>query len=133
MDTERQKLLLQIIEHAQEAKLSEFRLITDLADYRYYKGKYKSYKYLVKGLNKSAERCFKKYCNAVTSGVSNLTTLLAYQRLVQTSEFYQKELNTFADMLDEYDTYLFSGNLIWTYVLGCPRTEDQMRDYRKKD
>lgn len=130
-DIEAQQLLLEIIEHAQEAKPSEFRLITSLRDYKYYCGKVRSYKLLVKGLKKSTNRLFKKYCKSVTVGISNLTTLLAYQRLIQTLEFYQKELDTFVDMLDEYETYLFSGNLLWTIAMGIPRTEDQMRDYRK--
>jgi lipoate-protein ligase A len=130
-DTEAQQLLLEIIEHAQEAKLSEFRLITSLGEHKYYRGKVRSYKLLVKGLKKSANRLFKKYCKSVTAGISNLTTLLAYQRLIQTLEFYQKELDTFVNMLDEYETYLFSGNIFWTIAMGMPRTEDQMRDYRK--
>lgn len=131
-DTEAQQLLLEIIEYAQEAKPSEFHLIVNWEDYKYYCGKARSYKLLVKGLNKSANRLFKKYCKSVTVGISNFTTLLAYQRLIQTLEFYQKELATVQDMIDEYITYLFDGNLFWSFI-GFQRPDKDMRDFRRKD
>ena len=132
-NTELQNMLLEVIDHAQTAKLSEFRLITNWQEYRMYKGNYKAFKLLLRGLNKSSDRLFKKYCRGVTAGLSNFNTLLAYQRLVSTTEFYKKELAVIDDMLDEYETYLFSqGNLLWAY-LGFHRSEADMRDFRKKD
>lgn len=132
-NTELQNMLLKIIDHAQTAKLSKFCLITNWKEYRMYKGKYKAFKLLLRGLNKSSDRLFKRYCRGVTVGLSNFNTLLAYQRLCTTKAFYEKELATIADMLDEYETYLFSGaNLLWSY-LGFQRLDVDMRDFRKKD
>jgi hypothetical protein len=123
--------LINILEYTHTAKPFEFRLITNWLDYCYYRRRHKAYKLLVRGLERSADQLFKKYCKAVTSGVSNVTSLLAYKRLVTAAIFYKKELDTLTDMIDEYETYLFSGNLCWTFILGCPRTEDDMRDFRK--
>lgn len=130
--TEFQEMILKIIEHAETAKLSEFQLITTWVEYRNYKGKRKAFKLLVKGLHKSSDRLFKKYCNAVTAGVSDFTTLLAYQRLIATKEFYEKEIETLTDMIDEYETYLFAGDLFWAFI-GFRRREEDMLDFRKKD
>jgi hypothetical protein len=131
--SEFQEMILKVIKHAETAKLSEFQLIATWAEYRNYKGKRKAFKLLVDGLRKSSDRLFKKYCRGVTVGFSNFNTLLAYQRLVSTAEFYKKELAVIDDMLDEYETYLFSqGNLLWAH-LGAYRSDADMRDYRKKD
>ena len=129
---ELQEMLLKVIEHADTSKLSEFQLITTWAEYRKFKDKRKAFKLLVNGLEKSSNRCFKKYCRCVTAGISDFTTLLAYQRLDATREFYQKEVDTLTDMLDEYETYLFSGNIFWAYI-GFRRQEEDMVDFRKKD
>ena len=127
-----QEMILKVIEHAETAKLSEFQLITTWAEYRNYKGKCKAFKLLVNGLRKSSNRLFKKYCRAVTNGISDFTTLLAYQRLIATKEFYEKEVEILTDMIDEYETYLFSGDLFWAYI-GFRRREEDMIDFRKKD
>jgi hypothetical protein len=127
-----QEMILKVIEHAETAKLSEFQLITTWAEYRKYKGKRKAFKLLTNGLRKSSNRLFKRYCRAVTAGISDFTTLLAYQRLYTTREFYLKEIETLEDMLDEYETYLFSGNLFWAYIGFC-RSEYDMIDFRKRD
>lgn len=127
-----QEMILKVIEHAETAQLSEFQLITTWAEYRKYKGKHKAFKLLANGLRKSSNRLFKRYCRAVTAGISNFTTLLAYQRLFTVMEFYKKEIETLTDMLDEYETYLFSGNLLWAYI-GFHRSEEDMIDFRKKD
>lgn len=127
-----QEMILKVIEHAETAKLSEFQLITTWAEYRTYKGKRKAFKLLVNGLRKSSNRLFKKYCRAVTAGISNFTTLLAYQRLIATKAFYEKEVETLTDMIDEYETYLFSGDLFWAYI-GFRRCEEDMIDFRKKN
>lgn len=129
---ELQEMILKVIEHAETAKLSEFQLITTWAEYRNYKGKRKAFKLLVNGLRKSSNRLFKRYCSAVISGISDFTTLLAYQRLIATKEFYEKEVEILTDMIDEYETYLFSGDLFWAYI-GFRRREEDMVDFRKKD
>ncbi len=124
-------MILKVIEHAETAKLSEFQLITTWAEYRKYRNKRKAFKLLINGLRKSSNRLFKRYCRTVTAGISNFTTLLAYQRLYTTMKFYEKEIETLSDMLDEYETYLFLGNLFWAYI-GFSRSAEDMVDFRKK-
>ena len=127
-----QEMIMKVIEHAETAKLSEFQLITTWAEYRKVKDKRKAFKLLVNGLKKSSNRCFKKYCRAVTAGISDFTTLLAYQRLWTTKEFYEKEIETLTDMINEYEAYLFYGNLFWAYI-GFVRSDVDMVDFREKD
>lgn len=132
VNTEFQEMILKVIDYAETAKLSEFQLITTWAEYRKYKGKRKAFKLLVNGLHKSSDRLFKRYCRAITAGISNFTTLLAYQRLTATKNFYEQEIEILSDMIDEYETYLFSGGLFWAYMGFC-RSEEDMVDFRKKD
>jgi hypothetical protein len=49
-----------------------------------------------------------------------------------TISFYEKELDTVKDMIDEYTTYLYAGNFFWSFI-GFRRHEEDMRDFRKKD
>ena len=127
-----QEMILKVIEHAETAKLSEFQLITTWAEYRKFKDKCKAFKLLVNGLRKSSNRLFKRHCRSVIAGISDVTTLLAYQRLYMAMEFYKKEVEILTDMIDEYETYLFSGSLFWAYI-GFRRCEEDMIDFRKKD
>lgn len=128
--TESQKLLLDIIEYAETENLSTFRLISCWSEYRFYIGKRKSYKVLVKGLKKSSDRIFKNYCARVPAGISNFNSLLAYQRLIKVSDFYKKEVETISAMIDEYETYLSCGNFFWSF-LGATRAQIDMHDFRE--
>lgn len=131
-DKETQQLILKFIEYAQESKPSEFRLIVSWKEYRYFIGKCRSYKLLLKGLKKSSKRLLRRYHNSVLDGTSNFNTLLAYQRLVSTIIFYEKELATTKDMIDEYVTYLYDGNWFWSFI-GFRRHDKDMIDFRKRD
>ena len=129
-DTGLQQFILELLEYAQTAKLSEFRLITKWEDYKFYRGKYKSYKLLLTGLTKSSDRLFKKYYKGVAEGNSNFNTLLAYQRFVKAIAFYTKELSIVKDMLDEYESYLVAGKFFEAF-LGYVRSAEDMKDFRK--
>lgn len=127
---ETQQKLLTILEHAQTAKPSEFRLILNWNDLKYCQHKVKSFKLLVKGLRRAADGLFKGYCTGVANSESDFVKLLAYQQLVQAVVFYENEIKVFLEMLDEYDTYLGKGNFLWAY-LGGMRAEEDLRDFRK--
>ena len=127
---ETQQKLLTILEHAQTAKPSEFRLILNWNDLKYCQHKVKSFKLLVKGLRRAADGLFKGYCTGVANSKSDFVKLLAYQQLVQAAVFYENEIKVFLEMLDEYDTYLGKGNFLWSY-LGGMRAEEDLRDFRK--
>lgn len=127
---EEQQLLTTIFEQANSAKPSEFHFICNWTDYKFYRGKRKSYRLLIRILNKGATRLLRGYCNSVVTGDANFLKLLAYQQLLQVIEFYEKELNTYIDMINEYEAYLFEGNLLWSF-LGGYRPEEDLRDFRE--
>ena len=117
--TDSEQVLLAIIEQAQ-AEPSQFRFITSLADYRYCLNLYKSTKLVIKVLKTTANNLFKVYCKDVTSGISDFTQLVAYEELGDITGFYENELNTIYNMLDEYEEYLWAGNL-WYALMGGER------------
>lgn len=129
-NTETQQLLTTIIDYAKTAKLSEFRFIRNWSDYKFYKDQQSFLKPLVRGLYKTSDQLFKKYCKGVTIGEGNINQLLAYQQLQQITKFYQQELNTYTDMLDEYTSYLMKGHLMSAF-LGEPRANADMHDFRE--
>jgi hypothetical protein len=129
-DNETQQMILTIIEHAKTTKPTEFRFLRNWTDYRFYKGKLRSFKLLIKALNSGCDRLFKNYCSSVVSGEGDLNKLLAYQQMLEVIDFYQRELFTITDMLCEYDTYLMEGHLFWAF-LGESRSDADMRDFRE--
>ena len=101
------KLLIQdIIDKAAEGKAQPFRPILYWSEFRYYKGWIISTKVVIKTLKQAADNLFKEYCKDVIAGISDITKLLAYQQLLDIKDFYETDLNTVQQMMDDYDKYL---------------------------
>ena len=118
MDNQDAEYLLQAILENAESKPSEFRFISSLADYGESLRLYKSTKLVIKILKSASNSIFKTYCKAVTSGISDVTQLLAFSQLDEVIAFYKQELNTINNMLDEYEEYLRHGNLLYAITGG---------------
>ena len=121
-DQETTSLIQDIINKALEGKAQPFRTILYWSEFRYYWGWVRSTKLVIKTLRASAANLFKEYCKDVIAGVSDITKLLAYDQLLAISEFYENDLNTVKQMLDDYDNYLSKGNF-WYSLLGGRREE----------
>lgn len=130
--SEVQQIILDYIKHAQAAKHSEFRFIRNWLQFKFYRRKRKSFKILLGGLNKSANRLFKAYCQEVTRGEANFNKLLAYQQVQLAIDFYTQELNIINEIIDEYDNYLAAGNFASSF-LGAYRSEEDLVDFRNKE
>lgn len=107
-NTETQQMMLTVIEHAQSAKPSEFRLLRNWSDYRYHVGKRRSFKLLVRALRSGSDRLFKSYCSSVRSSEEDLNKLLAYQQMLKVIDFYLHELDTIDRMIIEYEGRLWN-------------------------
>ena len=107
-NTDFQQMILKRIEHGQLSEPSEFQLIRNWSDYRYYSEKRRSFKIVVRGLLKGSNRLFKKYCQEITRGNDNINKLLAYQQIQKAINFYLQEIDTFTNMLNEYRGYLWN-------------------------
>ena len=81
---------------------------------------------LFKNLVKNSEET---YCEQIRAGEQDLEMLLACLQFRVCLDFYEKELETAKDMLREYRAYVTSGHIIKT-ILGIPRAEEDMVDYR---
>jgi hypothetical protein len=117
-NNEAQQVLSAILEQATEGESSEFRFITSWADFKECFISYKSTKVVIKILKKASKRLFKTYCKDVISGISDITKLLAYSQLDDVIDYYKKELKTLDDMLNEYEDYLRSGNILYALMGG---------------
>lgn len=119
-NTESKQLVSEIINKAQEGKSLEFHLIKYWSEFRYYGRLASANKLIVKTLRSSANKLFKTYCKDVTAGISDVDKLLAYSQLLEIISFYEQELSTIKQMLDEYDEYLGQGHF-WHAFLGGQR------------
>ena len=113
-----QQVLLAIIQQAEEGKSLVFQQIKSWREFKYYYRLRKSTKVVIKVLKASADKVFKGYCKDVTSGISDVTQLLAYNELLDIQDFYEKDLKTLEDMLKEYDDYLGQGNFLYSIFGG---------------
>ena len=117
-DTEAQQIILNIIEHAQQDKALEFKLIISWSEFRYYYRMSKSTKIIIKVLNAAAENSFKAYCRNIITGTQDFNILLAYSQICELRQFYEKDLDTIKKMLDEYDNYLGQGHFWYSFLGG---------------
>lgn len=119
-DIETKQLILDILNKAQEGKSFKFQYIGSWHEFRYYTKLIKSNKLIVKTLQTSANNLFSEYCKDVTSGISDVNKLLAYSQLRDVITFYEDDVNTLQQMLDEFDEYVEKGNFLYT-ILGGER------------
>ena len=131
-DDEVKQLLIFIIDNAKTAKSTEFHFIRNWSDYRYCYRSRTSLKCLVKSLQRVSKRMIKKYCKGIKSGTGNFNQLLAYQQLQIALKFYQAELDTYTNMVYEYDAYLMeSCNFLSSVLFGWERPTEDLRDFRE--
>ena len=110
--------LLQAILEQAESEPSEFRFVTSWVDFVYCHRQYKATKLIIKVLKAASKSLFKDYCRTVTSGISDVTQLIAFTQLDDIIAFYENELSTLDNMLDEYEEYLWQGNFIYALLGG---------------
>lgn len=120
-ESEAKQLLSDILTHAQEDKQFEFQYIRSWAEFRHYYKIIKSTKFVIKTLKTSANKLFTEYCQDVIFGISDVNKLLAYSQLIDVIAFYEADINTIKQMLDEYDNYLGDWGNFLNAILGGER------------
>lgn len=117
-------IISKILEQAQERKFTEFHLIDNFEEFLWYHDMEYSTKVVIKLLKRTSNNILKEYCKTVTSGISDVTQLLAYTQILDAVNFYKEELNIVTNMVDEYTRYLCHGNF-WHAFLGGSRHDDE--------
>ena len=105
-DTELTQVIQDIVTKALENKAQPFRPILYLTEFVYYYRLSISTKIVIKTLRDSAKKLFNEYCKDVINGISDVTKLLAYSQILDIKAFYENDLKTVKQMLDDYDEYL---------------------------
>ena len=129
MDTDIKELLVTLIDQAGTSKNIEFRYIRSWKEYREVRKAFKYKKAVTKFLQASAKTIFKKYCKEVTEQHGQFNKLLVYRSLTSAAEFYNNDIKVLADMLDEYETYLITGNFL-DFITGNQRPFNKFWDHR---
>ena len=120
-DQETTQLIREIMNKALEGKAQVFRPILYWREFRYYHRQAISTKLIIKTLKSSANNLFKEYCRDVIHGISDATKLLAYIQILDIKAFYENEIDTIKQMLDDYDKYLGDFYNFWHAFLGGRR------------
>ena len=108
-----QQLTLEILRQVEERRFTQFRLLGNWQEYQLCQQSIISTKLVIKVLRQSAGNLFKQYCKTVITGVSDINQLMAYSQLKEAEVFYNTELDTFGNMVDEYEDYLRHGNFLY--------------------
>jgi len=117
-NTEAQQILLSIIEQAEQENYTLFQFITSWAEFKFYYKKLMSTKLVIRILRTSADNLFNSYCKDIANGTQDVSKLLAYSQLGDIKAFYERDLETVKQMLDEYDEYLGQGNFLYSFLGG---------------
>ena len=125
-NTDIAQLLASIIEYAATSPNTEFKQICSLAEYRFYKKKIKNCRMLIKALDKTGKKLFDNYCKNIKTGTADFTAILIYQRIHQTIEFYKREIDTYLDMIEDFNLFLkLNSSNFWFMLLGGVRPEEE--------
>jgi len=116
--TEAQQLLSEIFERAEKEQITEFQLITSWDAFIGCWKFHKATKLIINALKDSSATLFKEYCSEVATGSAVVEKLLAYNRLQNVIEFYERDLAVLRSMLDEYDEYLGNGHFWYSFLGG---------------
>lgn len=120
-DTESKQLLLEIINQAKEGDQREFQIIRSWAEFRFRRQQARSTKIVIKALAASASLLLIEYCEDVRAGTQDVNKILAYSELRDIIAFYEADLLTLRQMLDEYDEYLGDWSNFFDAIFGGER------------
>ena len=120
-----------LIDKATTEKHRQFLFLRTWQEYREAKKIQRAHKLLVSSLKQSLDKLFKKYCKSVDTGETEIIKLLAYNTIKRVLAFYEEELRILTEMIYEYEAYLLTDdNFARAWLLGIPRSIDELRDYR---
>ena len=123
-------LLLFLMRTTEAGKHRQFRLLENWQEYIKAKQVKRAEAVIVASLQESANKLFKKYCNAIKSGETDVIKLLAYCTTKEVISFYEEETNVISDMIYEYEAYLMEGNFLWAWLFNEQRPADKLWDHR---
>jgi hypothetical protein len=118
-----------LIKRAELKKHRQFQFLQNWHEYSNARKIRRAHILLVASLKKSTKKLLKKYCKAIAAGNADVTQLIAYRSIKQVLSFYEEELKIISDMIEEYESYLASGN--WSDFIFCTqRPLDKLWDHR---
>ena len=126
-----QNILSELFSFVDAGEHTKFELLQNWESYRVTRKVRYARKVLIRYLEELADNQLRSYCDSVITGESNVYSLLAYVKILKAIEFYTEELRIAEDILDEYETYLLSGNWI-DFILNLQRPVDKQWDHRGK-
>jgi hypothetical protein len=130
LNTPYEKLLKDIIKHADAGEHTEFRFLRTWHEYTVMRRACRMIRRIIKGLQWSVNKRFSKYCEMLTTGEAQFTDLIICNSLKDVINFYEEELNIITDMLDEYTVYLSYGNYISSILFLETRPDESLWDHR---
>ena len=123
------ELLNSLLEHVESGEHIKFQFIRTWREYLELRANKRVLHSVIKSLLASKSITFKHYCKDIESGNQQFNKLLACNALSSAATFYSEDLSILIDMLDEYETYLISGNLADIFLLDT-RPDSELWDHR---
>jgi hypothetical protein len=113
---DQQQMLADIVKKAEAGEHTKFEYIRSWKEYKQRKMNIVALDMLIDSLEHSTRSLLKRYCNAVKKGCADITTLLVREKLLTTKTFYELERDMIADMISEYDAFLWDDNLLSQFL-----------------
>ena len=86
---------------------------------------------IVEIFDEACHKSFNAYCKAVEKGEADFSLLYQFTQFRACRDFYEQELQTIKDMLNEYWTYVDSGNWLNQFLFFKTREFWELHDFRK--
>jgi hypothetical protein len=130
---DQQQMLADIIRKADAGEHTKFEYIRSWKEYKQRKMNSNALDMLIDSLEHSTKLLLKRYCRAVEKGQADITTLLVREKLLTTKTFYERELAMVADMISEYEAYLWDNNFLSQFLFYEIRPISECWDRRDMD
>jgi hypothetical protein len=130
---DQQQMLADIVKKAEAGEHTKFEYIRSWKEYKQRKMNIVALDMLIDSLEHSARSLLKRYCRAVKKGCADITTLLVREKLLTTKVFYESELAMIADMISEYEAYLWDNGFISQFLFYEIRPISECWDRRNMD
>lgn len=79
------------------------------------------------------KRVYKEYCKQVRKNNFDFSIIVALKHYQCCKKFYEQELDTVIDMLDEYSAYVWRGHFLSQFIYGQNRESWHLWDHRQEN
>ena len=128
-----EELFKNLLDTALSGRHTDFEFLKSFAELRVMQTTRRGLKKIIILFNSLADELYNTYCKEVLLGTNTLDMLYVMSQYRKCAQFYQEELHTAEEMVEEYWCFVRAGHWLDQFLFFKPRECWDMWDFRKRD